>query len=127
MASCTDPNDASKTIQVDQLHYLDGGYRLITRNGAYFDLNPQGNDGLKQFLSAFPALANHDHSTIVRWYRLLGQVAAAYGFYVHPYECFRPDALAPTGFTCRDDYFDSSGTWIMFNISLKFRNNMDYL
>ena len=93
VASCKDPADPLKTIQVDQLYYIDGGFRLIARNGALFDLNPQGNDGTKQFHASFPTLANHDHSTIVRWYKLVAQVAAAHGMYVHPYECFRTDLL----------------------------------
>jgi len=56
VASCPDPDDPLQTIQLDQLHYLDGGYRLIARNGAYFDLNPQGSDGIKQFYNSFPNL-----------------------------------------------------------------------
>jgi len=92
-----------KTVQVDQPHYLDGTFRLITHNRAYVDLNPQGNDGTKQFYASFPTLANHVHSTIFRWYGLIGQVTAAHGMYVHPYECFRPDALDPAGFTFGED------------------------
>ena len=90
--SSVDPNNASKTVMIDQLYYLDGGYRLIARNGAFFDLNSQGSDDEKQFLSNFPVCSNHAHFTIVCWYGLVVQVGAAYGFYIHPYECFRAEA-----------------------------------
>jgi len=123
VASCTDPTDASKTVALNQLRYLDGGYRRIARNGAYFDLNPQGHDGIKQFYGSFPSLADTEIGTVVRWYKLVVQVAATHGIYVHPYECFRSDAYGDNGFTCGDDYFDSSHTRVMCDLPLRFQSS----
>ena len=50
---------------INQLHYLDDGYRLIAWNGAFFGLNFQGGDSEKQCLINFPACPNHAYSTIV--------------------------------------------------------------
>jgi len=101
----------------------DRGYRPIARNGAYFDLNHQGSDVIKQFYNSFPNLADNEIGIFVRWYKLFVQVAAAHGICVHPYECFRSDAYGDTGFTCGDDCFDSSHTRVMYDIPLRFESS----
>ena len=53
--------------------------------------------GIKQFYDSFPNLADTEIGTVVRWYKLVVQVAAAHGIYVHPYECFHSDAYVGTG------------------------------
>lgn len=125
VGSVQDPANVSKQIKVSQLHYLDGGYRIIARNGAKFDLNPQGPDAMKRFFAGFPNLADHQISTVVRWYALIGKLAAAYGLYVHPFECFRSDSNNTKGFTCGDDYFDSSGKRVMYDLPLRFSSNLE--
>ena len=124
VGSVQDPTNATKQIKVSQLHYLDGGFQIIARNGALFDLNPQGPDAMKQFYTGFPNLADHEISTVVRWYALVGKVAAAYGIYVHPFECFRSDSDNTACFTCGDDYSDSSGKRVMYDLPLRVSGHL---
>ena len=45
-------------------------------------------------MQTFLNLADHDIVTVVRWYELVGQVAAAHGLYVHLFERFRRTLMA---------------------------------
>ena len=77
--------------------------RIITRNGQFFPLVDQCNDGLKMFLNNIPSYHGTSPQAVRSWYHCFTQHASTCGFYVHPYSCFRPSTVSLMGFTCEFD------------------------
>jgi len=89
------------------LSYLDPpvtGDRLITQNGAVFNLAAKGTEGAKQLMLNVPPCQGTSTTTTIRnWYNIFSVHAANHGIFVQPYFCFRLEANATAGFTIGDD------------------------
>ena len=92
------------------------GDRLISRNGAVFNLAAQGTDGTKEFLRNVPPCPDTSIAAIRTWYTVFSVHAANHDIFVQPYFCFRLDANATKGFTIGNDTdlvkFDLPGKYI---------------
>ena len=101
-------NDDSSPITITQNYYIDRiTSRLITRDGMCFDLTR--TDSAKEpsrdktFLAGWPTLKESTPHGLRDWYNSLTTYSAAKNIYIHPYFCFRADAISLKGFDTGTD------------------------
>ena len=72
-----------------------------------FLLDSLGIDGLKVLLESIHTCHGTTPQHVRTWYQFFTAHAASFGYYIHPYYCFRKGISLPNGFTC---WFDTPST-----------------